>query len=477
MKKILISLLFVSAFLMISCGDSDTGDTGNTGNTGNSGDTGNSGNTGNTGDTDNTDDAENSDSDIDEIPDDNTAEIETWTKQWGTSEGDSGQSVAVDSSGNIFVTGSTDGLLDGDANVGGSDIFLTKWNADGTIAWTKQWGTSENDYGISVAIDSSGSIFVTGSTGGLLDGDANVGGSDIFLTKWNADGTIAWTKQSGTSKDEQGQSIAIDGSGSIFVTGTTLGTFEGGKSAGATDIFLAKWNADGTKAWTQQWGTDDGDFGYSVAIDSSNNVFVTGCTYGSLDGNTSAGWLDIFLTKWNADGTKAWTEQWGTGNDEIGISVAIDSSDDIFVAGYTLGRLDGWTNNGIVDVFLSKWSADGTRDWTQQWGTSEEDYGISVAIDSSGNIFVTGCTLGSLNGETGAGLEDVFLTKWNADGTEAWTRQWGTSDDECGMSVALDSSGSIFITGYTLGSPDGNINAGMDDIFLIKVDNDGESLK
>lgn len=161
---------------------------------------------------------------------------------------------------------------------------------------TKQWGTSGSEYGSSVALDTAGHIYVTGYTYGSLDGNTSVGGTDIFLTKWNADGTKAWTKQWGTSSYDYGSSVVLDTAGNIYVTGYTRGSLDGNANAGYNDIFLTKWNANGTKAWTKQWGMNNYDEGYSVALDTAGNIYVTGDTIGSLDGNANAGNSDIFLS-------------------------------------------------------------------------------------------------------------------------------------------------------------------------------------
>ena len=113
----------------------------------------------------------------------------TWTKQLGTSSKDYGTSVTTDSSGNIYVTGYTEGGLDGNTNSGESDIFLVKYNSSGTKQWTKQLGTSISEWGQDVTSDSSGNIYVTGSTEGGLDGNINSGSYDIFLVKYNSSGT------------------------------------------------------------------------------------------------------------------------------------------------------------------------------------------------------------------------------------------------------------------------------------------------
>ena len=402
------------------------------------------------------------------------AEFCRTTKQWGTSFRESDSSVVVDSDGNIFVSGTTVGSLDGNTNAGYEDAFLTKWNADGTKAWTKQWGTSSADYGYSIAVDNSGNIFVAGATLGSLDGNTNPSEgetADIFLTKWNADGTKAWTKQWGTDNGDYGEAVAVNSTGDIFVTGlTTSAGLDGNTAIGGTDIFLTKWNADGTKAWTKQWGTSIEDVGWSIAVDGSGNIFVAGRTAGALDGNTSAGLRDVFLTKWNADGTKAWTKQWGTNAEDLSFynSLAINTAGDVFVAGGTAGALDGNTSAGLRDVFLTKWNADGTKAWTKQWGTSGYDMGFSVAVDALENIFVAGSTEGPLDGNTNFGGYDIFLIKLSPEGTRAWTKQMGTVNYDEGESLAIDAGGNIFLSGMTNGSLDGNIGAGDYDIFLIK---------
>lgn len=297
------------------------------------------------------------------------------------------------------------------------DAFLAKLDTDGSIVWSRQWGTGAADGAYSLALDQSGDIFVTGFTEGDLDGNTNAGVLDIFLIKWNADGTKAWTKQWGTTGYEQGYALATNNAGKIFVSGNTNGALDGNTNLGAYDAFLTKWNANGTKAWTKQWGTDKGEGGgRAIVVDSSGNIFVSGDTSGSLDGNTWKGNTDIFLTKWNANGTKAWTKQWGTASNDIGFGVGKDNNDNILVTGYTEGSLlDDCFSAGAGDIFLTKWNSDGTKAWTKQWGSGSHEEGYSIGVDNSGNIFVVGDTQGSLDGNTNAGLADIFLTKWLAE--------------------------------------------------------------
>ncbi len=201
------------------------------------------------------------------------------------------------------MTGYTGGGLDGNTNAGSDDLFVVKYNSSGTKQWTKQLGTSSNDYANGVATDSSGNVYVTGYTGGGLDGNTNAGSDDLFVVKYNSSGTKQWTKQLGTSSNDYANGVATDSSGNVYVTGYTGGGLDGNTNAGSDDLFVVKYNSSGTKQWTKQLGTSVNDQTNGVATDSSGNVYVTGGTYGGL-GNTSAGGLDLFVVKYNSSGTK-----------------------------------------------------------------------------------------------------------------------------------------------------------------------------
>jgi len=186
-----------------------------------------------------------------------------------------------------------------------------------------------------------------------------------------------------------------------------------------------------TSSWTgtKQLGTNASDGGKGVAVDSSGNVYVTGSTTGGLDGNTNAGWNDIVLVKYDSGGAKQWTRQLGTTSNDDGTGVAVDSSGNVYVTGYTEGGLDGNTNaaavgwtlarpHGTEDIFLVKYDSGGAKQWTRQLGTNTDDYGFGVAVDSSGNVYVTGSTTGGLDGNTNAGEHDIVLVKYDSNGVK-----------------------------------------------------------
>jgi uncharacterized protein (AIM24 family) len=185
-----------------------------------------------------------------------------WSQRFGDTEGESGESVAFDSSGNVVLTGGFRGTL----NFGGSpltsagldDIFLAKLDGNGTHIWSQGFGDTEWQGGWSVASDPSGNVVITGYFYGTVDfgGDTltSAGGSDIFLAKFDANGTHLWSQRFGdTNSFQEGYSIAFDSSGNVVLTGTFRGTvdFGGGllTSAGSDDIFLAKFDGNGTHLW------------------------------------------------------------------------------------------------------------------------------------------------------------------------------------------------------------------------------------
>jgi len=236
----------------------------------------------------------------------NSSGTKKWTKQLGTSVIDDGLGVTTDSSGNIYVTGYTEGGLDGNTSSGQVDIVLVKYNSSGIKQWTKQLGTSQNDKGYGVTTDTSDNIYLTGTTDGGLDGNTNLGKEDIFLIKYNSSGKKQWTKQLGTPEPDLVfiNSVSTDSSGNIYLSGLTYGILGGNFNFGRSDIFLMKINSSGTKQWTKQLGDSSFDGGHGVTTDSTGNIYVTGDIGGGLDGNKNLGKDDIFLIKYNSSGIR-----------------------------------------------------------------------------------------------------------------------------------------------------------------------------
>ena len=391
-----------------------------------------------------------------------------WIRQFGTSAKDYASSVAVDSSGSVYVAGFTFGALLGQTSSGGEDAFVRKYDGSGSELWTMQFGTSADDTASSVAVDSSNNIYVAGGTDGTLPGQSSSGGWDAYVRKYDGAGSELWTMQFGTSADDGAYCVAVDSSGSVYVAGFTDGTLLEQESSGGYNVFVRKYDGSGNELWTRQFGTLAYDVVYHVAVDSSGNVYVTGATNLALPGQTQlGGGYDAFIRKYDGAGNELWTRQFGTSNVDFAYSVAVDASGKVYVTGYTEGAFPGQISSGGDDAFVRKYDGSGNELWTKQFGTSGRDYAL-VAVDVSGNVYVTGATEGAFLGQISSGNYDAFVRKYDGSGNEVWTRQFGTSANDYISSVAVDSSGSVYVAGYTDGALHGQASSGDDDAFIIK---------
>ena len=206
-----------------------------------------------------------------------------WIKLLGGTSSDTGTGIAVDSSGNVYVTGYT-----GSQGAGGNDILITKYNTSGVIQWQRTFGGTSGDVGTDIVVDSSGNVYVTGHT-------LSAGVYNVLITKYNTSGVTQWLRTLGGTGDAAGYSIAVDSSGNVYVTGYTA-------SAGAYDILIAKYDTSGVIQWQRTLGGASNDTGNSIAVDSSGNVYVTGYT-----GSQGAGGYDILIAKLPSDGSLAGT--------------------------------------------------------------------------------------------------------------------------------------------------------------------------
>jgi hypothetical protein len=229
--------------------------------------------------------------------------------------------------------------------------------------------------------------------------------------------------------------------------------------------------ASSTPAWARQFGTGADDQAYGVATDSTG-IYVAGTTYGDLPGQFHSGGADAFIRKYDSAGNVLWTHQLGTVGDNY-IAGAAAAGSAVYVAGYTDTPLAGQTGAGLWDGFIRKYDQSGKVLWTREVGTAGDDGINAVAADSTG-VYIAGQTDGAFPGAKNAGYEDAFLQKYAANGTLAWARQFGTADQDLANGVAVDSSG-VYVVGSTAGSLNGAA-AGMFDGFVRKYSLSGALL-
>jgi hypothetical protein len=397
------------------------------------------------------------------------ADVKTWTRLVGSGGIDQGFAVAADQFGNGIIAGATQGSLAG-GNAGAYDLFVAKYDAAGNLLWLRQRGSSQKDFAYGVATDASGNVYVTGYTMGGLDGNSHIGANtyqDVFLTKFDASGNWQWTIQDGTGQADEGRAVCTDRSGNIYITGYVRGDFHGITRVGTADVFISKYNSAGTRLWSALFGSPEVDESFGITCDAAGNVFVTGWCSGNVEGNAYLGNGDNYLVKYDTNGQRKWLRVWGTVNKDTGYALATDAAGNVYVSGYTTGQLYG-SPQGNRDYFLAKYDAAGTRLWGNQVGTGEHDQGWGAATDAAGNVYVAGESGGSLYGNAWQGLLDIFLSKYSPDGTRLWTTQVGTAGDDLARGVAVATNGVVFLGGYTAGSLDGIANQGGDDAFIMK---------
>lgn len=348
-----------------------------------------------------------------------------WAKSTGGIDVGGGAAVAIDANGNIFVTGtfitptiSFDTITLTNANAGNYNMFIVKYNSNGDAIW------ADHAEGISVArslaTDASRNVFITGSfysptvdfgTNSLTNLDTTGYTDDLFLVKYDNDGNVLWAKRAGGNYEDVAYSVATDKNGNAFVTGYFIDytmSFDSiivtNIQAGYDYIFLAKYNASGDALWAKGAGGGiDYDDAYAVATDEGGNVFVTGrfnsptITFDSITLINTWFFGDMFLAKYDAAGNVLWARNAGGTYTDMAWAITTDENGNAIVTG------DFWsstitfdsitltnTNVGSSDLFLVAYDANGNVAWAKSAGESNDDYGVSVATDASGNILLTG---------------------------------------------------------------------------------------
>jgi hypothetical protein len=351
------------------------------------------------------------------------------TMPWNTFMGsstisvDTGQGIAVDSSGNVYVMGVSNATWGSPINAyaGGQDAFVAKYDSSGTLLWNTFMGSTNNDYGYGIAVDSSGNVYVTGYSGATWGSPINAfaGTSEVFVAKLNSSGTRQWHTFMGSASYDYGTSIAVDSSGNVYVTGNSTATWGSpiNAFAGGYDAFVAKLNSSGTLLWNTFMGSVGNDVGQGIAVDSSGNVYVTGyssATWGSPI-IAYAGSSEAFVAKLNTNGTRLWNTFMGSTSYDYGYGIAVDSTGNVYVTGFSTATWGSPINAfaGDRDVFVAKLNSSGTRLWNTFMGSVSEDDGYGIAVDSSGNVYVMGSSYATWGNPINAfaGGHDAFVAK------------------------------------------------------------------
>ena len=355
----------------------------------------------------------------------------------GGSEYDFGYSLQQTIDGGYVIAGGTYSL-----GAGGSDLWLIKTDAAGSVIWDQVFGGAENDRGVSVQQTMDGGYVITGYTSSI-----GAGGADVWLIKTDASGNLIWDQVFGGTEYDWGESVQQTTDGGYIITGVT-GSF----GAGNDDLWLIKTDAGGNEEWNNTFGGNDNEKGKSVQQTTDGGYVITGSTeppYGSGD---------VWLIKIDAAGNEVWNREFGGSSGDYGYSIQQTTD-----GGYIITGTTSSIGAGGADVWLIKTDANGNTVWTQTFGGSEADRGTSVQQTADDGFIVTGYTW-----SFGAGKGDIWLIKTDAAGNEVWSQIFGGADSDAGYSVQQTKGDGYIIAGTTY-----SFGNGYNDIWLIKTDPEG----
>jgi len=366
-----------------------------------------------------------------------------WAVRYNAGGVDNARALIVDASGNVYITGesATGGL-------GTEDYCTIKYNSAGTQVWVKRYNGTGNDrdYAYAIATDALGNVYVTGGSVGSTTG------FDYLTIKYNSAGDTVWTRRfnRGGARADIAYAIAVDASGNVYVTGESQGTtsphgiFE--------DYVTVKYSPTGVELWAAAYNgpASDYDGATGIAVDAYGNVYVTGTSDGG-SGGSGMPYMDYATIKYNSSGILQWVHRYNNsaanGNDYAS-ALRIDTAGNVYVTGKSMGV---GTN---YDYATLKINSSGTLVWLQRYNGvgSGVDEAKSLAVNRAGEVFVTGKSY------SGASADNDYVTiKYSAVGHETWVQAYNgpASGSDGANALRIDSASNVYVTGYSTGSGTG----------------------
>ncbi len=358
-----------------------------------------------------------------------------WAKRAGGSDQDTGYGIRIDSNDNIYVTGLFQSTADFGSftltSSGGSDIFVAKLDTSGNWLYAEKAGGSDYESGFGISTDSDGNVYVTGSFQGIAGFGSftlnSSGDYDIFVAKLDTSGNWLYAEKAGGSNYDKGYGISTDSDGSVYVTGHFVDTASFGSftltGSGINDIFVAKMDTNGNWLYAEKAGGSNQDIGSGISTGLDGNVYITGkfegtASFGSFT-LTSSGYNDIFVAKMDAVGNWLWAKKAGGNDQDSGYEISTDPDGNIYLTGYFYDTANfgsfTLTSSGHNDIFVAKMDADGNWLWVEKAGGSDQDIGSGISTGLDGNVYITGrfedsASFGSFTLYS-SGSYDIFVAK------------------------------------------------------------------
>lgn len=388
-----------------------------------------------------------------------------WAKNIGGSFNDVGNCIKLDSLANIYITGYFNNTVDFDpgsgtsnmVSAGLSDIFVCKLDSGGNFILAKQLSGTNNEFGLSIAVDNSGNIYTTGELWGPVDFDPGSGTytltpaglNDIFISKLDTAGNFIYAKRIGGAYNDEGRDIEVDALGYTYTTGEFRGTVDFDPGTGVFNLatgnnnvwqgFILKLDSSGNFVWAKHfYGQGSGSAPYSLALDTSANIYTTGYFAGTIDFDPGSGTFniteiqgneDIFVSKLDSSGNFVYAKRLAGQAASHGQCIAVDVSGNVYSTGYFDAPSDFDPGPGVYtvtpspgatyEIYVSKLDTGGNFMYAGAIGSTANDIGYGITADASGNIYITGSFEGtadldpgsSIFNATSAGLNEAFIVK------------------------------------------------------------------
>ncbi|MEP7168334.1 MAG: SBBP repeat-containing protein [Bacteroidota bacterium] len=439
-----------------------------------------------------------------------------WATSAGNSNYDEGTCIATDNNGFIYVAGIfwSSTITFGSTTLtnlgtGSQDLFLVKYDASGNVIWAKSAGGNSSDYVLNIAVDLTGDVYLTGffSSPVITFGTISlslIGSDDMFVVKYDSTGTALWAKKAGGTSQDWGYDITTNAIGNVFVTGwfssptITLSTGTLTNNGFGQDMFLIKYDSGGNIIWAKSAGGNLSDASLGITSDSNDNVYITGIFESSTImfdtitlTNPGSITSDMFITKYDTSGNVLWAKSSGGTERDGGRRIISDAYGNVYVTGSFKSSSITFGSNTLLnfgtntyDMYVVKYNSLGNVIWAQSAGNTNDDSGFSINTDASGNVYASGFFYGSsitfgsssLTNMGAVGTVDSYIVKYDSAGNIIWAKGLGGTANDGIYSIATDANNNVYAAGYFV-SPSlvlGSITLtnpyiGFSDVFVAKL--------
>ncbi len=386
----------------------------------------------------------------------------TWNTFQGGTMNDTGYSIAKDSSGNSYVCGTSEGTWGTPLRpyTSGTDTFVAKLDSEGTLLWNTFLGGSSTDLGRAIAVDSSGNVYISGSSDATWGSPLNPFSSfsEGFLAKLDTNGNLLWNTFFGGTGVDSISGIGLDTNNNIYVGGISNATWGTPVRAfgGNNDLVVAKFANNGSLSWNTFLGSALGnDIFSAMDVDGSGNVYIVGFgffSWGTPVRAYSSG-TDFIAAKVDTNGSLTWNTFLGGSSADYGYGIAADTNGNVYVTGRCSGTwgtpINPWVS--AYDGSITKLDNNGALLWNTFLGGGLVDSCNDITVDTGGNIYVAGVSGASWGSPLNpyVSMDDAFVAKLSTDGNLTWNTFMGGASDDSGSSITIDDSNNIFIAGYS----------------------------